>query len=170
MKLLKLIYLSDRLHLRLYGRTISTDVYYAIGKGPVASNVYDKCKQIAGTQISLGEDNDISLSFERGSQKYTIRAKKDADLKIFSKSEIDIVDKVFETFGHKEGHQLSEISHDFYEWKQFENALKNKSTSFTISFEDFFETEDNGTIFESPKERLLIIKALYKEDHELQAY
>lgn len=170
MKLLKLIYLSDRLHLRRYGRTISTDVYYAMPKGPVASNVYDKCKQITGSQISLDENKAVMSAFEVGSKDKTIKAKKEAELKIFSKSEVDAIDEVFAIYGDKDGGQLSEISHDFYEWKKFKEALANNYTSFTIKFNDFFETEDKGTIFEASMEKLNAVKEIYKEDHELQTY
>lgn len=169
MKLLKLIYLSDRLHLRKYGRTISTDVYYALAKGPVASNVYDKCKQITGTRISLDENVILSV-FEQGTKNFTIRAKKDAEIKMFSKSEMDVINEVFTNYGDKDGIQLSEISHEFHEWKQFSEPLKNQNTSFTIKFDDFFESEDRGTIFEASKEKLQAIREIYKEDHELQTY
>lgn len=41
MKALKLIWLSDRYHLRNHGRTITGDKYFALKNGPVASFTKD---------------------------------------------------------------------------------------------------------------------------------
>ena len=41
MKAIKLIWLSDRLHLRKFGRTITGDDYYALPNGPVPSATRD---------------------------------------------------------------------------------------------------------------------------------
>ena len=41
MKAFKLIWLSDRLHLRKYGRPILNDVYFALPMGPIPSNTKD---------------------------------------------------------------------------------------------------------------------------------
>ena len=41
MKALKLIFFSDRYHLRKYGRPITNDEYLAMEYGPVASGVKD---------------------------------------------------------------------------------------------------------------------------------
>lgn len=165
-KLLKLIYLADRLHLRTHGRTISTDHYVAMKQGPVASTVYDKCKNIAGSKIELGDSTDIASSFQSGSDYYIINATKRPNLSRFSQSEIEAIAKVLEAYGSYSGDQLSKITHDFYEWKKYEEMLKKNDTSFVIEMEDFFEEEDQGTIFAQSKERLLKIKEVYKEDHE----
>ena len=165
-KLLKLIYLADRLHLREHGRTISTDHYSAMKQGPVASTVYDKCKSIAGSKIEFGDSTDILDSFKSGSDYFIIKAIKKPVLDNFSQSEINIISKVLETYGAFNGDQLSKITHNFYEWRKYEEMLKKNDTSFVIDMEDFFEEEDRGTIFEQSKERLQKIREVYKEDHE----
>jgi len=169
-KLLKLIYLSDRLHLRRYGRTISTDFYSAMKAGPVASETYDKCKQIAGTKINFGENSNLSSFFERGSKYYMIKPIKKPNLEKFSKSEIDIINEILKEFGDKTGDQLSNITHEYFEWKKYETLLEKTKTSFLIDFKDFFEEEENGTIFKMTSMQLNAIKELFLEDNELQIY
>ena len=41
LKLIKLVYLADRFHLRKYGRPIMNDTYLAMPLGPVGSSVKD---------------------------------------------------------------------------------------------------------------------------------
>lgn len=45
---MKMLYLADKEHLSLYGRTISGDQYVAMGKGPVPDRAYNLCKYVRG--------------------------------------------------------------------------------------------------------------------------
>ena len=58
MKAFKLIWLSDRLHLRKYGRPILNDVYFALPKGPIPSStkdLADNSDYLADTERELKE-------------------------------------------------------------------------------------------------------------------
>lgn len=165
-KLLKLVYFSDRLHLRKHGRTISTDFYVAMKKGPVASMTYDFCKAITSNGgADFGENVEIKNLFEKGDNNYTIKSTKKPDLNNFSESEIEAITTVFEAYGSKSGEDLSHISHEFYEWNQFRSQLEKNPTAFPMSFISFFEAEDKGTIFEESKKQLEIMAEVYQEDN-----
>lgn len=45
---MKMLYLADKEHLRLYGRTIAGDQYLAMSKGPVPDRAYNLCKYVRG--------------------------------------------------------------------------------------------------------------------------
>lgn len=164
MKSLKLLWLADRLHLRLYGRSISNDNYVAMKNGPVASCAKDivenngycpeEQKAYARSFINLRED------------WHTLDSVSDADLKVFSKSDVSILEKVYDSFGDKDQYELSELSHLYPEWKRWERALEdNPSTRFPMSDEDFFADPESGSdlLFNEPKERLETNKAVFLE-------
>ena len=77
MKLIKLIWLSDRLHLSKYGRLILKDRYKALPNGPIAST--------ALTISQYGIPGVIDVD------SYNVIAKKEFDSDFFSKSDIKIM-------------------------------------------------------------------------------
>mgnify|MGYP000930808099 CR=1 FL=1 len=165
-KLLKLTYLADRLHLRQHGRTVSTDFYVAMKKGPVASMTYDFCKAITSLEgADLGEKAEIRSFFEKGENYYTVKSSKTPDLNNFSESEVESMNAVYDEYGSKNGEELSALSHTFHEWAQFRSQLEKNPTAFPIDFSSFFEAEDKGTIFEESKERLEVMEGIYQEDN-----
>jgi uncharacterized phage-associated protein len=167
-RLLKLIYFADRLHLRRHGRTISTDCYFAMEHGPVASKVYDFCKAIVGN-LSNDQIQDLSFLeryFDKGSMNYEIISKVPPNSDNFSDSEIEVLDEVVSKFGNLSDNEISSMTHNFFEWKKYESELEARASSFYMRFEDFFESEDKGTVFEEDKSRLEIMRELFKEDHE----
>jgi uncharacterized phage-associated protein len=126
LKLMKLIWLSDRLHLNKFGRTITKDSYSALPHGPVASN-------------ALTMSNNTTDTFKV--VKYVIQAKKEFNPDFFSKSDIEIMNYVWDKFGHYEDFELRDFSHKFKEWKRFESDLNNVAlpNSYPMNFFDFFE-------------------------------
>lgn len=136
MKALKLIWLSDKLHLIANGRLITGDSYYAMKNGPVASGTRDILEQ-NGFSLSP-EELDYSTEFlELGGYDFT--SKLPPVLKVLSKSDVDALEKVYSYYGAFPEFKLSDISHEFSEWKQYESALNKKVISRApISTEDLF--------------------------------
>lgn len=167
-KLLKLMYLSDRFHLRKNGRNLSTDEYYAMKRGPVATKTYDNCKQIASDAPDLGENSDLSTLFAKGKTSYEIVSKARPNMLNFSGSEIEAIETILATYGDKTSEELSDITHGFYEWKKYSDALRENNTSYRIETDDFFQTEDLGTIFEDKLEKLKTMRDIYHEDNDVQ--
>ena len=64
------------------------------------------------------------------------------------------MDKVYAAFGDLEPMELSEVSHQYPEWKRFESDLKNGPYSrFSMSYADFFldPEQNNAEVFEQQK-------------------
>lgn len=127
LKLMKLLWLSDRIHLNKYGRLILKDDYNALPHGLVPSNTMDITKK------TLDDYFDV--------EKYEIIAKSTFESGCFSESDIEIMEQVWEQYGKKmDGLQLRDFSHNFPEWLRFEKELNNPilPKSYAIVIDDFF--------------------------------
>ncbi len=154
MKALKLIYLADRYHLRKYGRLITNDTYFAMAYGPVPSAV----KDIAERSFILGE---IESTY---SQKYIVQVNKDyyksrecVENPVFSQSDFEALDIVWEKYGHCDEFELAALTHKYPEWKKHERAL-DMSPRIQMALEDLFENLDNSD------DDIYVLSAQEKED------
>lgn len=162
-KALKLIWLADRFHLRHYGRPILNYVYFALPYGPVASNT----KNLADASEFLPESEqgyrdgclDVSV-------KNSIRSLAPFEAGPFSMSDIDSMERVYAAFGGSSPMELSDVSHQYPEWKRFESDLKNGPFSrFAMSYSDFFSDPEqhNAPVFEQQRALLVDSKELFEE-------
>lgn len=167
MKAIKMIWLSDRLHLRSFGRPIAMDQYYALPYGPVPSNT----KDLAEINIFSSED-EVSYrnTFIKVIDKYNFESLCNVDFNAFSASDIKVLEQVFSEFGGYSEFELSELSHQYPEWKKHEIMLKNKIVSRTaMNYLDFFENpeQDNNPIFKETDELKELAKGIYLENLSL---
>jgi len=127
LKLMKLLWLSDRLHLMKYGRMVLNDKYYAMPFGPVPSS---------GNNLSkISQENLYTVK-----EKW-ITAINEPILDFFSKSDLKIMEWVWGNFGHVSN--LVGFSHQFAEWIRYEEDLNDpqKPNSYPMIVEDFFSLD-----------------------------
>ncbi len=163
MKAIKLIWLSDRLHVRKYGRSITEDEYYALPNGPVPSATRD----ILESSVFLDDTaSDYATEYISEIDKYNFTNLIEPNLKVFSKTDIAVLDIVFDAFGKFDHFQLSDFSHHFPEWKKHESALTKKlSSRFTINTEDFFvDISESSGLFVDTEENLNLSKQIFAEN------
>ncbi len=108
LKLIKLLYLTEREYLRLYGITITGDKMVSMPHGPVLSQTYDIIG--SGSQSEGGwnywvkdEDNyEVSLTrdFERD------------DLEEINDAAIEVMEGIFREFGHMSRWEIRDYTHD----------------------------------------------------------
>lgn len=127
MRLLKLLYITDRESLRDRGAPITGDHAVAMKNGPVLSETYDLIK---GEHLHAA---DWGEHFENIG--YDVHWTKDPGNGKLSKYEIEKLNEVARRFEHEDDWALAEITHDFPEWR------KNKpgTSSRSIPFEDILE-------------------------------
>jgi uncharacterized phage-associated protein len=127
MRLMKLLWLSDRLHLNKYGRLILNDRYKALQKGPIASTALNFSK--------FGIPGSINVD------KHYVKSVREFKADLFSKSDLKIMDYVWEKFKDMTSFEFSEYSHKYPEWRRFEKELKAEHTpdAYDIVIQDFFE-------------------------------
>lgn len=161
MKAYKLLWLADRSHLRLYGRFISNDTYYAMPFGPVPSDAKQLLENHA-TRLANDESykNDYIQTLGK---KY--KAIKEPDMRVFSDSDREVLDKVLSLFNGLSAKELSDFSHTFPEWKKYQPLIDGKDTkkSYPIDVDLFFEPSEATTFFDESQEILTLTKELYHQ-------
>lgn len=131
LKLMKLLYLADREAMTCYDTPLTYDRMVSMPHGPVLSQTYDlmggNSKPIQGgweDWISDRENHNVSLNKEKLSR--------DSFYKL-SNADIEVLDQVWEKFGHMSKWELRDFTHDqCSEWKD------PQGSSLPISYEDVF--------------------------------
>ena len=117
-RLLKLLYIADRELLAQTHRPLTGDRAVAMDRGPVLSHVYSLLK---------GEDSGSTVWNQYIEQvaPYTHRLVADPGLSKLSKIELSKLDELVQRYWWIDDDELSEITHEFAEWKQNEPPKKS---------------------------------------------
>jgi uncharacterized phage-associated protein len=162
MKAIKLIWLSDRAHLRRFGRPILSDKYYAIKLGPIPSKTknFSEADGLMTDEVKTYRD-----SFIEPLGKYDVKSLAAPDINVFSQTDIETMEKIFAIFGHYDKYRLSNLSHKFPEWKKYEDYFKvNDTGRKRMSYDDFFkDTPESAEYFNEPEELLSLAKEVFEE-------
>jgi len=162
MKALKLIWLSDRLHLRTYTRPILNDTYFALNYGPIASHTKDL---IEDTDFLSPEEKEYRNTYIQKEEPYLYSSKSEFVDTVFSKTDLEVMNTIYDTYGKMDEFQLSDESHKYPEWKKFEGHLKSTGSSrFPMNYEDFFSSSKEKSIFTSTIESLKLSKEIFLEN------
>ncbi|MBU1032839.1 SocA family protein [Patescibacteria group bacterium] len=172
MKAIKLIYLADRLHLRKYGRPIVGDVYWAMKLGPVGSST----KKIA--ELSDMPANVLAYAkkyikpVDARKQSFTsVESIKKPDLNVFSKSDIECLEAIYERFSDKDQFELADLTHEYPEWSKHKKEIDGGKTRAKMDYKDFFaDPKDGDAIFLQKKAELNQAKESFKELQEVTTF
>lgn len=164
MKAYKLLWLADRCHLRKNGRTITGDKYFAMPRGVVPT---DAKHLLDGEQTVLENPDGYFDKWIIKIENHKYKALRAPEIAEFSDSDIEVLDEVISQYGNFSRHELSDLSHKYPEWKEYEDMLKDKAekNSFPININLMFEnsTEDNSDLFLQSPELLKVTKEIYHE-------
>jgi uncharacterized phage-associated protein len=130
-KINKYCYFSEKEHLRRYLKPIFGDTYCALPEGPVPSAIYDILKWCRGDRNefmanafrSTGMSDKFPLKFYL---PYYMAPLRGPNVSKFSKSEIEIMDEVFEKYHAIPSKELSVQSHDEIAWKSAYSENRNE--------------------------------------------
>lgn len=140
MYLLKMLFFAERYHLRHFGFFATNDTYFAMKNGPVASAALDilhKCLPNNASRLDA-----CLLSEIDGIDEYNVCIKKQDDDELSESFKL-AMDFSIKTFGQYNQFQLSDISHDYPEWKKFENKIGIEANRFPMNAGDFFCNPEN---------------------------
>lgn len=171
LKLIKLVYLADRYHLRRYGRPMVNDAYFAMPRGPVGSSVKDIAE--FSDFLDKSELDYASKYIATGTQPYTVVSIANVDPGVFSKSEKEALDFAYTEFGGQTPTALVDITHRYPEWEKFRSVLESKETTREpMSYTDFFSNPVNGSNdkFSLSSDVLAASKELFEEDYKVAEY
>ncbi len=173
MKALKLLYMADRLHLRMYGRLITDDMLVAMKKGTLGSQAKD---------IVLLSEDTLSYDAYKYSEHKIKRDRLDEYLieknyketDNLSETDIECVDRVVSVVGDKNEFDLAELTHQFPEWKRHEYVIKKRERLVVpLEIVDLFDSTDNSLlnkIYSQSEEDLRLSKSLFSESIEQDKY
>jgi len=139
LELIKHLFFADRIHLRKHFSLISLDNYIALKFGPVASNSLDVLNKQADYLSNFSDDDKKFLDYiqQTGQFEWEI---KEVPNDLLSSNEMQSIDKSISIFS---GMKLSDISHDYPEWKRYKNLFDMKLiSSRPIKMDDFFKNPD----------------------------
>lgn len=162
MKAYKLLWLADRYHLRQTGMTITGDAYYAMPFGIVPSDA--KCV-LENEKTKLKNPKGYRDRYIANKGAHQFMALADADLQVFSESDQEALDRVYEVFGGMSAKDLSKLSHRFPEWTFYSKLLadKEQKNSYRIDLDHFFEDGPESDFFCESREMLELTQELYHQ-------
>ena len=138
-KIVKLVYLADVAHLNRYGRPITYDTMVAMKNGPVPTTLYDILKRNRRYKIDYD-----TLPFDyiaRGDRHYIENPKRAINRKLFSKSDLAILDEIAASHGNKTFRELYDMTHQHPGYQRAWAAKGNKH-SHPIRFEDLLDESE----------------------------
>lgn len=144
MKAAKLLFHADKYHLLKYGRPVIGDQYACMEYGPVPSTSLNVMNDVIAQDSHFPPvvkdlfDEYIVVEKRFFSRYHVFRAKKAADLDVFSDSDIEALEYAQQTYGSKSAWQLSEESHQEPAWK-IANENRIPGSSVTMDYRLFFE-------------------------------
>ncbi|MFA7288297.1 MAG: Panacea domain-containing protein [Melioribacteraceae bacterium] len=130
-KILKIIYFSDIIHLKKFGRFITEDNYIAMENGPVPSGAYDIIKMVRDNFPFNQDYKDAVSASLKVTNRTSIQPKRKFNEKVLSKSEIAAIDQSIKENIGLTFNELKNKSHDF--------AHKNADVNGLISVKDIVE-------------------------------
>jgi uncharacterized phage-associated protein len=132
LKAAKLLYFIDRASLLEYGRPILGDDYICMDFGPVPSRAYDWLK--AFQDFPDSSDAIIVDRSKKSTGGYPIFvAKSEANVDVFSGTEMSCIDSILEKYGNESAKTLVNISHQHRAWL---DTGRNTPIDYCLFFED----------------------------------
>jgi len=112
MKLLKLLYLADRLAYLRWERAITNDHYISMDRGQVPSTTYDLIKEMTNEGKSIWE-----ATFAKEGYEIESRGDHPEILKL-SPAEVDVLEEIYGEYGTLDQFELGEITHNLPEYTE----------------------------------------------------
>jgi uncharacterized phage-associated protein len=126
--MVKILYFAEKWHLEQYGRLICGSIYAKMPLGPVPSEAYDLLKALTGNKsyfvmanMTLLETLQACLSVRTDVKYPWYDAKRPPDLEVFSRSDLNCLDKAIREIGSLDFEELRDRSHDDV-WKAAKQA------------------------------------------------
>ena len=169
LKIVKLVWASDRYHMRKYARTVSGDNYYAMKNGPVGSMTKDVAEFCDNSFSNLDSDDmpyiGRFIKLEKNNEKALLSSVNEVDFDELSETDKEALDFAWDNFGKYDYYTLINLTHAYPEWEKHEESIiKNGSGREKIDLLDFFiNPEIDNDPFSMDIEALENAKELFLE-------
>jgi uncharacterized phage-associated protein len=165
-KLVKLMYLSDKYHLLKYGRTITNDMYFAMPMGPVGSTVLNVLDFKKSDFMKSEYQYATIFLEEKGSNSFKPKNVKNR-LDALSDTDKEALDFVYENFGSMEtwGRKgLVEFTHKYPEWARYKDLFESQKTRREPIATEELLTRIPGDPFDISEKHIKESRAILRED------
>ena len=135
-KLMKLFYFADFGHVKKYASPITYDNYVHLEHGPIPSTILNLVNAVENDVDSALFADTISIEVKPDLLLKRIvptRGFAEKDEKLFSASELDILQEVCRRFSDKIGKYLEDRSHEESAWR---NTVETEDIPYTLAIED----------------------------------
>jgi len=149
-KLMKLFYFLDFMHVKKYGAPVTYDHYVNLEHGPIPSSIKNLIDNASDDVDNSVLSDTVSFETPKGTDMYRIipsRKFTEKDEKYFSRTELDILDAVCRRFGGKNTKFIEDISHTEAPWKE---------TKFLEEIPYTLATKDNDCLVSEEEIKLLL--------------
>jgi uncharacterized phage-associated protein len=139
----KHLYLADKEHVVRYGRPVVGDHYYRLPHGPIPTRGLDMLRRKAGAAENALLEKYVSVIGD------SIHPKQAANRKVFSKSDIEVLDWVIKKYGQWSASALRHETHAQPPWRDSEASCP---IDYALFFEDHPEAESVKQLAEAEQE------------------
>ena len=138
----KFFYLADKEHLTRYGRPITSDAYYALDYGPVASNAMDLLERDPEVLRKAGIE-DLPFRTEIGPRNilYIREPRRGVDESLFSKSDLKVFDEIVERYGKLTFDELYNLTHGHFAYNRAWRSRWPGARRAAMRYEDMIDDE-----------------------------
>ena len=166
-KLIKLLWAADRIHLRRYGRTI-TDLndYFAMRHGPVCSLALDIAGNNNSYDLGLSSADSDYINDHFSADEKSTRLSKDPGQDRLSETDKEALREAWDKFKNIDRFALADnISHQYPEWQKHAVAIANGRLREDIDMADFFQNPQQSPdpYFAENEDQLKAAHELYLE-------
>lgn len=122
-KLMKLFYFLDFMHVKQYGSPVTYDAYIHLEHGPIPSNIKNLVDSLDDDMDNAVLSDTIKIEKLEGQNVHRImpiRKFNENDTKYFSENELDILQKVCMRFYNANAREIEEESHKESPWSKTE--------------------------------------------------
>jgi len=139
----KHLYLADKEHLVRYGRPILGDHYHKLPHGPAPTRGLDILRGRALAAEGALLEKYVSIIGN------SVHPRRPANRKVFSKSDLEVLDWVIEKYGEWDASSLRDLTHKQAPWRDTEDSCP---IDYALFFEDRPEADGVRRLAEAEQE------------------
>lgn len=143
MTICKQLYYADKKHLLDYGRPILGDRYHKLPHGPVPSRGLDILRKKASPEEQALFEKFVSVIGD------SVHPKQAPDRRVFSKSDLEVLDWTVRNYGEKSASVLRNQTHAEAPWKRTDDGC---AIDYALFFEGHPESEEVKILAEAEQE------------------